>query len=120
MDQSLKEKLSAKSKWIRFVYMLFFLVVTFIVKLILWFITAFQFVVVLFTDHPNKIVLDFGDHLSNYIYQIFRFLSYNSDEKPFPFQPWVTNHGSIQKRETPDTKEVEKRKTSTKTVTKKK
>jgi hypothetical protein len=90
MDAKLKAKLSSKSKWIKCLYIIFFLIVTCVVKLIIWFITAFQFIAVLFTDHPNKMLLEFGGDLSAYISQIFRFLSYNSEEKPFPFSPWPT------------------------------
>ena len=88
MDANLKEKLSSKSKWVRFLYMLLFLVITIIVKFMLWFVAAFQFVTVLFTDHPNKMLLDFAEHLSVYIAQIFRFLSYNTETKPYPFTAW--------------------------------
>jgi hypothetical protein len=85
MDSKLKAKLSSKNKWIKALYILLFLAITFIVKLIIWFITAFQFITVLFTDHPNKMLLEFSEHLSVYIAQIFRFLAYNTEEKPYPF-----------------------------------
>ena len=88
MDAHLKQKLSSKSKWIRFLFMVLFLVVTVIVKFLLWFIAAFQFISVLFTDHPNQMLLEFGEHLSVYISQLFRFLSYNTETKPYPFAPW--------------------------------
>lgn len=88
MDQKLKEKLSAQCKWLRLLYMVFFLIVAVIVKFIMWFLTAFQFLVVLFNDHPNKVLLEFSEGLSVYIAQIFRFLTYNTDSKPFPFISW--------------------------------
>ncbi|MFA6409139.1 MAG: DUF4389 domain-containing protein [Gammaproteobacteria bacterium] len=90
MDQKLKEKLSAQCKWLRLLYMVFFLIVAVIVKFIMWFLTAFQFLIVLFTDHPNKVLLEFSEGLSIYIAQIFRFLTYNTDSKPFPFTSWPT------------------------------
>lgn len=92
MDQKLKEKLAMHYKWIRLVYMIFFVVVSVIVKFIIWFIAAFQFITVLFTNYPNKILLGFGEHLSIYIAQIFRFLSYNTEVKPFPFNNWPDEH----------------------------
>lgn len=88
MDAKLKAKLSSKNKWIRGLYILLFLFITFIVKFIIWFITLFQFVTVLFTDQPNKMALEFSEHLSIYIAQIFRFIAYNTEEKPYPFSAW--------------------------------
>lgn len=88
MDQKLKEKLSVKSKWVRLLYMTLFLIIACLVKFTVLFITAFQFIAVLFTDHPNNLLLEFGEPLSIYIGQIFRFLSYNTEVKPYPFSSW--------------------------------
>ena len=84
MDQKLKEKLSVKSKWVRLLYMILFLFIAILVKFTVLFITAFQFISILFTDHPNQMLLEFGEPLSIYIGQIFRFLSYNTESKPYP------------------------------------
>jgi len=88
MDQKLKEKLSVKSKWVRLLYMILFLFIAILVKFTVLFITAFQFISILFTDHPNQMLLEFGEPLSIYIGQIFRFLSYNTESKPYPFSSW--------------------------------
>ena len=91
MINNLKEKLSSVDKWIRGFYIVLFLVVTVIVKFLIWFITGFQFVSVLLTNHPNKMLLEFGEHLSIYIGEVFRFLTYNTNDKPYPFSAWVSS-----------------------------
>lgn len=90
MNQSLKEKLSAKDKWIRLLFMVLFVIVASIAKIIIYIIAIFQFITLLFTNEPNKMLLEFSRNLSYYNYQIFLFLTYNSEVKPFPFTAWPT------------------------------
>jgi hypothetical protein len=40
---------------------------------------------VLFKGQVNESVLPFGQNLSTYIYQITLFLTFNTDDMPFPF-----------------------------------
>ena len=85
----LKEKLSAKDKWIRLIFMvLFSLLVYWVVFLLIWVIAAFQFIYSLFAGTPNQVLLPFSASLSEYVKQIVMYLTYNSEEKPFPFVPW--------------------------------
>jgi len=51
-------------------------------------VVVFQFLVVLFTGKKNDKVLELGAQLSTYIYQIYRFLTFNSEEHPFPLSDW--------------------------------
>ena len=44
----------------------------------------------LFYGAPNAGLLGFGDSLSQYLAQIGRFGTFNSDEKPWPFADWPT------------------------------
>ena len=87
-EHSWKDKLLHKSKWVRALFMIFFVLISFFIKLIVWFITAFQLIMVLFTDKPNKRLIEFSQSLSLYAYQIIRFLTYISEKKPYPFDHW--------------------------------
>lgn len=88
MDQQLKKRLTKQSKWIRGLNMLLFLFILWIVKIFIEAIAILQFILVLFTDQPNSRMSEFGEHLSRYIEQIFKYLSYNTEERPYPFAPW--------------------------------
>ena len=92
MAETLKEKLSAKDKWFRLIFMVIFAIVVYCIGLTLvWLIAIFQFIYSLFVGKPNKTLLPFGGSLSKYIYQMMAFLTYASEEKPFPFGPWPSS-----------------------------
>jgi hypothetical protein len=89
MARTLKEKIAAQDKWIRLIFMvLFSLLVYWVVFLVIWAATAFQFLYSLFVGTPNQVLLPFTASLSEYVKQIVMYLTYNSEEKPFPFMPW--------------------------------
>lgn len=88
-EQTLKDKLSNKDKWIRLVFMILFAIVIYCIAFVLiWLIAAFQFIYALFVSKPNQTLLPFANSLSQYIHQIVMFLTFVSEEKPFPFKPW--------------------------------
>jgi len=95
MNQTLKEKLSAKEKWIRLLFMILFAIIAGISKIIIYVIALVQFITLLFTNEPNKMLLDFSKNLSYYNYQMFLFLTYNSETKPYPFTPWPKETGNL-------------------------
>ncbi|KPJ67554.1 MAG: hypothetical protein AMJ43_04720 [Coxiella sp. DG_40] len=97
--QTLKEKLSSKDKWIRLFFMILFAVVIYWVALILvWLITAFQFVYALLVGGPSQALLPFSDSLSQYIHQVVMFLTFVTEEKPFPFKSWPSAKGVIKSK----------------------
>lgn len=86
--QQLKEKLSSTHKWMRLLYMILFLIILGIAKFIIILISLVQFILVLFTDNVNAKLLEFGAHLSAYIAQVLLFLTFNTEDKPYPFAKW--------------------------------
>jgi len=88
MDQALKEKLTAKDKWLRALYIILFGIILEIIKLVTWGVGILQFVMVLITDKPIQRLLELSKHLGQYAAQIIHFISYNSEEKPYPFSDW--------------------------------
>ena len=51
-------------------------------------IVIFQFLLKLFTGETNERLRKLGQSMSTYIYQIFQFLNFNSDDHPYPFGTW--------------------------------
>lgn len=51
-------------------------------------ISIFQFFWAIFLKEPNKYLWDFSKNLNRYLYDIVRFISFNTETKPFPFSPW--------------------------------
>jgi len=82
------ESYKDRGVWLRGLYMLIFMFVLGLVKFVAFVVIVFQFLTVLFTTETNKKLLRFGKSLSIYQYQIMMFLTYNSEEHPFPMGEW--------------------------------
>jgi hypothetical protein len=97
MTQSLKDKISAKDKWLRLLFMVIFAVIVYFVALsLVWLVALCQFFYTLFTNKPNKTLQPFAASLSKYICQVMTFLTYTCEEKPFPFQSWPSSSCSCE------------------------
>jgi len=107
--ETLKDKLSNKDKWIRLIFMILFAVVIYWVALILiWLIAAFQFIYALLVSRPNQALLPFADSLSQYIHQIVMFLTFVTEEKPFPFKSWPSAEKVAKLKKVSSVKKTEK------------
>ena len=85
----MREYLTAKGTWVRGFFMLiFFAIVYYFIILLIAAIALFQLGSLLLTGKLNVLLLDFGRSLSLYSQQIVSFLTYNSEQKPFPFTEW--------------------------------
>lgn len=88
MDKATKDNLSNRNIWARVLYMLLFVIAYSISETILVFVAIFQVLAVLFTGHVHATVHQFGANLSGYMYQILQFVTFNSEDLPFPFTDW--------------------------------
>lgn len=95
MDDDLKTSLTTGETWIRGLYMILFFIIYSIVELIAFAIAIFQFAFLLFTREPSDRLTEFGDDITVYIYQIWQFLTVNSEERPWPFAPWPDSADSL-------------------------
>ncbi len=85
MDDKTKATLTNLATWKRGLFMVVFAIISGVAKLIVTLVAVFQFVTVLFKGQVNESVIPFGQNLSTYIYQITLFLTFNTDDMPFPF-----------------------------------
>ena len=53
-----------------------------------------QFVLALATDRPNDRLTAFGRNLGSYVGQLASFLTFASEEVPFPFSDWPSGEGA--------------------------
>lgn len=83
----LPQQLLVKDKWMRLLYMVLFGFIGYMIRFVALILIVLQFFTVLFTGTPNATLLQLGQVLSTYTYQILLFLTYNSEEKPYPFNP---------------------------------
>jgi hypothetical protein len=77
-----------ESKWMRLLYMVLVFVFYRVAEVVLWAAVAFQVLSSLLLGHPHPRALSFGASLAEYVAGCWRYLTYNSDLKPFPFTDW--------------------------------
>jgi len=68
--------------------MLIFAVCLWLARFVLLAVVVFQFLTVLFSGNTNQNLLKFGLQLSVYQCQIMRFLTYNTEQLPYPIGDW--------------------------------
>ncbi len=79
-----------ESLGLRVLWMLCFTLVWQLAEILLGLVVLGQLLYRLFYGAPSIALLGFGDSLCQYLAQIGRFGSFNSDEKPWPFADWPT------------------------------
>jgi len=57
-------------------------------RLIISIVVVVQFLFVLFAGSDNDNLRNLGQGLGKWVYQTLMFLTFNSQEKPFPFDEW--------------------------------
>jgi hypothetical protein len=87
-NKSVKPAYKQDAHWLRVVYNIMFYVIYKIVDLVVLAVLIIQLVISTFADSPNQQLQDFGKALSLYVKQIVAFISFASDEKPYPFSDW--------------------------------
>ena len=85
-----KTHLTNPATWIRLGFMLVFALLLMAGRLVISIIVVVQFALVLVTGSDNENLRNLGQGLGKWIYQAFMFLTFNSEEKPFPFDEWPT------------------------------
>ena len=75
-------------KLIKILYLIFFYLIYGMTDIALFIIAIMQTLLNLFSDGPSKPLQRTGKSLGLYVKQITEYLSYASEEKPFPFSDW--------------------------------
>jgi hypothetical protein len=84
-EKEQKPVASGKQIGIRLLYTILFLVILGIVMVIVKVTVVFQFIYFFSTRKPNESVRQFSNKISTYGYRIFRYITLNESQRPFPF-----------------------------------
>jgi len=88
-DRDFEDHVKSRSTWTRFLFMLVFIALYALSRLVVFAAVVLQFLCVLFTGQTNAKLTVLGHSLAIYTAEIIDFLTYNTDVKPFPFdQEW--------------------------------
>ena len=88
MSGHLRENLRRGETWIRGLYMLLFGAAFYVAELVLAAVAIFQFLARLITGGVNRRLQAFGANLASWLREVTAFLTYASEDKPFPIGPW--------------------------------
>ncbi len=81
-----RNNLKARATWLRLFFMLVVILLYWVARLVVGMVVLLQFFWVLFTGETNKPLVGLGQSLATYTYQIIRYLTFNTEERPFPFE----------------------------------
>ncbi len=74
--------------WVRGIYMILMAIIFHVSEAVLLVVALVQFIMALGSDAPNERLVRFGRSLGRYVEQIADFLTFASEEVPFPFSDW--------------------------------
>ena len=81
----LTENIKEPSIWVNFFLKVVYLVFLNFIVPFLGFITLLQLLFSIGSKKPNENLVFFSKKISSYIYQIINFITYSSDQRPWPF-----------------------------------
>ncbi|NIV16943.1 MAG: DUF4389 domain-containing protein [Woeseiaceae bacterium] len=84
-ESKLEKNLKSKDTWLRLVFMLTYSLLIWLAGLVGIVVVVLGFLWVLFKGEINRELRQVGQSVASYAYEIIRYLSFNTDEKPFPF-----------------------------------
>ena len=86
--QEIADHVKSKSTWMRLVFMLIFVALWTISRIVVGAVVVLQFLWVLFAGEPNPRLGRLGQDLATYTYQIVMYLTFNTQRRPFPYDDW--------------------------------
>ena len=82
---------------IRLLLSVLFAFIFFLLTYVVYILTIWQAVTNLVIASPNANLVEFGGLLRAYLVQIIEYLTFRSDEAPFPFAKWPAENSSEKK-----------------------
>ena len=82
---AIEENLKSRSTWLRGLFMLLCCALLSLAGFVGSFVVVLGFLWVLFTGEKNRQLQQAGQSIATYVYEIARFLTFNTGAMPFPF-----------------------------------
>ncbi len=87
-SETLEAPVKKRNIWVRGLFMLLMVLAYHVSATVLFVISLIQFLIVLMNDKPNARLVSFGRSLGRYFQQIVNFVTFATEEMPFPFNDW--------------------------------
>jgi len=87
----LEKNITARSTWVRLLFMIIYVFLYAISRIVASVVVLIQFFNVLFTGATNEQLKTLGHSLAIYSFEATNYLTFNTEKKPFPFDAaWPT------------------------------
>lgn len=80
----IEENLKSRATWLRLAFMLISVMLLGVTSVVGSLIVILGFFWLLFTGEINRQMQQVGQSIAAYIYELIRYLTFNTEEKPFP------------------------------------
>ena len=85
---NIKDNAKNIDTWLRGLYILIFGVIFYFLYGLIWLLVIFQFVTKVITGGLNSNLEQFSTRMTRYAMQILNYITFQSEERPFPFSPF--------------------------------
>ena len=85
---SVKENAQNKDTWLRGLFIVVFGIIFYFLYIVIWLTVIFQFLTKVLTGELNDNLTRFSQSLTRFAFQILLYITFQSEERPFPFSPW--------------------------------
>lgn len=85
---NVKENASNVDTWIRGLFIIVFGVIFYVLYIVIWLLVILQFLTKVVSGGLNKNLSEVSCDLTNFASQILLYITFQSEERPFPFSPW--------------------------------
>lgn len=90
-SKSFQDNLKSRSTWLRLFFMIVVAILYGVSRMVVGAVVVLQYFWLLFTGGTNQRLAQLGQSLATYTYHIIRYLTFNTEERPFPFDvDWPT------------------------------
>ena len=88
-NPQMEENLKSKSTWLRGLFICIYAALVWLASMVGAFVVVLGFFWKLFTGDINDQLRQAGQGIASYIFEAVRYMTFNTDAKPFPFgEPW--------------------------------
>jgi hypothetical protein len=102
MDKNPSGNLKEESTWLRLVFIILFAILFNLAEVVLTAVVVVQFLSTLVRGKPVSQITVFGQNLSTFVYEMLLFLTFRTDDMPWPISAWPSGPPSDAAGETAD------------------
>jgi Domain of unknown function (DUF4389) len=88
---SVKDNAKNVDTLLRGLFIVIFGVIFYVLYFVIWVLVVFQFLTKVVTGNLNDNLGQLSESLTSYAFQILLYITFQSEERPFPFSPWPSS-----------------------------